>query len=75
MDNFIDSIVEYAECSINKFGLKDSVEMKTLIVNFVMGVAQMKRYTLEQFIDNAQKIADDFAEDLATREHWKQYKS
>ena len=71
MNNFIDSIVEYAECSINKFGLKDSVEVKTLIINFVIGVAQMKQYTLDQFMDNVQKITDDFAEDLATREHWK----
>ena len=71
MNNFIDSIIEYAECSINKFGLKDNAEVKTLIVNFVIGVAQMRGYTLDQFIDNAQKVADDFAEDLATREHWK----
>lgn len=71
MDNFIDSIVEYAEYSIKKFGLKDNMEVKTLIINFVMGVAQMKEYTLDQFIDNAQKIADDFAEDLSAREHWK----
>jgi hypothetical protein len=71
MNTFIESIVEYAECSINKFGLKDNVEVKTLIVNFVIGVAQMKQYTIDQFADNAQKIADDFAEDLATREHWK----
>lgn len=71
MNNFIDSIIEYAECSISKFGLKDSVEVKTLIINFVMGVAQMRGYTIDQFMDNAQKIADDFAEDLMTREHWK----
>lgn len=71
MNTFIESIVEYAECSINKFGLKDNAEVKTLIVNFVIGVAQMRGYTLDQFIDNAQKVADDFAEDLATREHWK----
>jgi hypothetical protein len=71
MNTFIESIVEYAECSINKFGLKDNDEVKTLIVNFVIGVAQMRGYTLDQFIDNAQKVADDFAEDLATREHWK----
>lgn len=71
MDTFIESIIECAECSINKFGLKDNAEVKALIVNFVMGVAQMQRYTLDQFMDSIQKVADDFAEDLSTRDHWR----